>query len=347
MNIFKKMYYACLKPKSYKELIKSSTPKTFLYGLFIFFMTFIIIAFYNVLVIRSNYGSLSEIIKKNVPEFTLENGKLSVEKEILYNNNGIYVNIDTSKEGAFAELNDDKIKRMVADYSSVMIIDSSRAVLANQLQYNEIDFSKLSGSFNKAKLLEVVPEIRNLIILTLALTFVFLLIMYYVVLFFFAFISSLYAFFSKKIIRFNDLYKMAIYASTLPCIILIVNDILPFRIMFLPYILIYIILFLMQRAISGVDSMIKAYSIKNEEDFKNMLNDLRNDAKKDNIPDDIIDKELGKIPSYSQLVGEKEVSTEENTEEHYRRNQPEVIKPSSGFSFGKTSENNDDNELSK
>ena len=103
----------------------------------------------------------------------------------------------------------------------------------------------------------------------------------------------------------------------------------------------------MQRAISGVDSMIKAYSIKNEEDFKNMLNDLRNDAKKDNIPDDIIDKELGKIPSYSQLVGEKEVSTEENTEEHYRRNQPEVIKLSSGFSFGKTSENNDDNELSK
>ena len=99
----------------------------------------------------------------------------------------------------------------------------------------------------------------------------------------------------------------------------------------------------MQRAISGVDSMIKAYSIKNEEDFKNMLNDLRNDAKKDNITDDIIDKELGKIPSYSQLVGEKEVSTEE----HYRRNQPEVIKPSSSFSFGKTSENNDDNELSK
>ena len=345
MNIFKKMYYACLKPRKYKELIRTSVPKTFLYGLFIFFMTFIIITLCNVLIIRSNYGSLSEIIKKNVPEFTLENGKLSVEKEILYNNNGMYINIDTTKEGAFAELNDDK--RMVADYSSVIIIDSSRAVLANQLQYNEIDFSKLSGSFNKSKLLEVVPEIRNLIILTLALTFVFLLIMYYVVLLFFAFISSLYAFFSKKIIRFNDLYKMAIYASTLPCIILIVNDILPFRIMFLPYILIYIILFLMQRAISGIDSIVKAYSIKNEEDFKKMLNDLRNDAKKDNIPDDIIDKELGKIPSYSQLVGEKEVSTEENTEEHYRRNQPEVIKPSSGFSFGKTSENNDDNELSK
>lgn len=323
MNVFQKMYFSIFRLREYTRLLQDRMFSTLFYGAFILSLTFGLVMGHGIFNLRSEIGDLSTMIERYVPDFEIIDGKMSMKEEIIYNQRGWYINIDTSEEGAFFELTEKKLHEMTKDYGFMLLIDREKLLLANPIQFRIFYFSDLTKEyFSKEHLIQMVPMIRNQLILAGVLMFFMMLVFYFSVLAFFTLLAKMYSSFIRRMISFKNVYKISIYASTLPCLLILVSNFLPFPIPYFSYFVVYIMFFIMQRAIVGLDRNVKSFEIRSEEDLEKLFQILREESKKNILEK----KEDGNIIKNTNIEEKKDT---------YVRHQPDVIVPSSGWSFKK------------
>ena len=229
MNIFSEILHAIYSFKSYPEFLKNSRLKVYLYGLVLSIFSIMITIVLPMASTFSISGGVQSFITMFVPEFTLTDGTLWVEKPIefkMYDDyqGGIYVKIDTS-----IPVVDEVTDVDLLAFDRVVMLDAQKILLKEDGDVYRIALSELElGDWNRdTAFKELFPYIKSglktlcviLAVVEVAGFFAGALVI--------AMLGMLSASALKYKISFGGLYKMAIYTRTLPVLLKMVSAWVP------------------------------------------------------------------------------------------------------------------------
>ena len=127
-------------------------------------------------------GGLDNLVSNGIPDFSLENGVLTMDDPIeLQMSGSLYVKVDTGVE-TWQE------KDLELNYPSVVLISRTNMLLKNENMVYEVQFSKLDKPLYKKTLLGIMPVVKILAVISFILAWLAKLIGYIISALFFAFI---------------------------------------------------------------------------------------------------------------------------------------------------------------
>ncbi len=218
MSFFKQMMTAIYKFKEYPRLMLLSTGRTAGY-IVVFSLLVCMISQLPVAVGYYRIGGISGLIRDNVPEFSIKNGKLSCESIDFYDEMmGVKIYIDN---------NEDVNNIDTTGLTSYLLADSDKLIIGNNIQKNVIEFSQFSDkSFDKQGLVElfsskrmklalfVIYAVTNLIGICIGTLFSLLILSLITMC-----INSI---FIHADMRFSGAFKLSIYARTFPALLMLI-----------------------------------------------------------------------------------------------------------------------------
>lgn len=231
--IFKDIFNAVKAPGKYGEFLKRKGWMVFLYGVLLITIYFLIVNVIPVARFQFAYGGFRQVAEKAIPEFRLEDGRLYLEKTWYLNEShgredgswringeGIYLNIDTSREWVEGDM--DEIQDILRDdsYSTVLIADSSNMAVKSEGRVQFINFSDLEGlNFSKEDIYRFIPMLDLFVILVLIVWYVFDIVIFFLGALIISLIALIIRAALKSQVTFGRLFALCIYARTLPLII--------------------------------------------------------------------------------------------------------------------------------
>lgn len=234
MNIFAELWHSTVRIRSYKEFLKDSGKKTFLYGILITTIYVLITTVIPVAVTWGPAGNVQAVIEMFVPDFKLEDNRLWVEKPISvkeYNDylGGIYVEIDTDREVASAITD---VDLLVYDY--VLIADADDFVTKYEGQVIRSSFEELDlGNWTRATLLkQLFPYIKKLLMYVALIMVLMEYVSFYVGAWVIAWCGVFLGGMLRYKLPFAEHYKLAVHARTpaifLKCVCAWIPMMIPF-----------------------------------------------------------------------------------------------------------------------
>jgi len=226
MNFFLRVYYSITSFEKYRYFLRLSTGKAILYlllfTLVVGMVTFIpIITEFNIYI-----DEFTEVFDTELPDFKLENGKLEVSgaMPVILESEGIPIVIDTSPDAE---------ERILAQYDTVLLITSDKIIQKYYINKSVTNFSNFPGLvLTKDMLEQALPLVRPVSIII----FIFAGIFFILGKFITALIVSLIGMILNSSMRLNlsyrSIFKISVYAMTLPLIVCTVLDKVP---VFIPF----------------------------------------------------------------------------------------------------------------
>lgn len=314
MNVLKRMYYAIFRPKKYPELIRIGIFRVILYGLFVSGLTAFLLIGMSYLTFRKSYGTLEQAIETSFPDFQIKNKQLYVEQPILYNANPIYVNVDTGEPGAFDGLSIDKISEMSRDYMSMLIADREKAVIYSGGRLMQLKFSDMNEQevVTKQDILNEIPFIKGVIVAAMVFLTLFMMGFY---LLFIAFVSLAETAFSQILgtkQKFGTIFKVAVHAGTPICLLFFISSVFGFNTEWFQWAMLLSFFLMIQTGLRHVHQ-------------KNIAQPAPMDTSSNQ----------GAEPSFRENR-ERDANAKERERQYmeHKKESPDVIHPSSGWSFG-------------
>ena len=230
MNIFKEMALSIYSYKSYRNFLNNKKFKVFGFGVILMLIYFIISVGVPAVDLLLVDGGLAGAIKEGVPDFELRNGTLWVDDTFIYDHGNSYIEIDTDPEYVFYSAYE--MQDFLYGYSDVLLIDSEKIIVKNKGQIQELYFMDFDFDFNKDDLMRWMPYIYLIILICLAVAFLWMTAWFFFGVLFVALISMIVASCMKCKLTFGQLYLLGVYSRTLPLLIKAVVSLFPFGIPF-------------------------------------------------------------------------------------------------------------------
>ena len=174
---------------------------------------FIIANVRGVIGVTDFMGNLEPMICQNVPNFSLQNGKLSMEKPLDLNEDGLLVSIDSNADWVMS-MTESEWRRALTDYDQVMIADKNGIVMKNN---GKIQMSAWPTDleFNREDLIGFLPYISVGIVIFYLFYYVGAVGVYFFAALFVALVCMIIASIQKYRFTFGQIYLMSIYGKTL------------------------------------------------------------------------------------------------------------------------------------
>lgn len=219
MGFLSKIKNSIINPKAYVQFLKESGGRAVLYLFLITLILGCIGRIRTVYDFNNILNKAKDSLNKEVRDFTFEDGKLTVEGEmpiIIKEADGSVFIIDTS--GKTNESILDKYEK------AIFITDTKMVNKENSLQKRVTDFSSIKFSLNKEKASKFIHKAK----LLNSFIILFGTLWFFLKQFIFALFTTLLALivnaFVKARVNFGEVYKLTLYALTVPIILNTVLD---------------------------------------------------------------------------------------------------------------------------
>ena len=229
MNVLKELLHSVYKLDSYPVFMQDRKRKTFLFGLLLVFLYFMVTVFVPVMKYPVTPGRFMKLLEDVVPDFTLQNQTLTVDREVEYQESDLYIYVNTDDTYVDAS----ELQKVLRAYSRVLVIDSAKIVFRNQGEFQIYTYSDLDPelNFSKAQLIELVKEYAPMLlgglILLLLVIFVFMSLTFFFGVLFVALLGMIVASCVHQNMTFGQLYKLGVYTRTTPLLIKALLSFLP------------------------------------------------------------------------------------------------------------------------
>ena len=252
MNVFSELVHSVYDLKSYRLFLKDKKGKTFLFGFLLVLLYFLVTVILPFVQFQVSTGGIMNIAEELVPDFTIADGRLDMERQFEFAEGDTYIFVDTKNE----EMAEEKILENLREYSSVMILDSRNAIIKSKGQVQTLYFSDLGDlDMSKSDLIEMVrPFVTMASVLILVLSFVFMEVFFFFGVLFVGLFGMIVASCMKANLTFGELYKLGIYTRTTSLLLKAVFSFLPIGIPLYPIVSLGISLGYLAGAIRNMDS---------------------------------------------------------------------------------------------
>lgn len=217
MNVFQEMIAAIAKPFKYPEFLNNRKRKVFGYGMLlltIYFLLSIVIPYVRFQV----DGGFKENIRKMIPDFEISGGKLWVEEDFIFNDSGIYLEVNTeNKTDDLFEYFDEQLNRR---YDMVLLLNQDMMIAKNGGEITTLYFSDFEDSVvSRSDIEELIPWVNGIVILGIVLLYLLQLAAF----FFGVLILSLFGLIINSIVganlAFGEVYLLTVYARATPLLL--------------------------------------------------------------------------------------------------------------------------------
>ncbi len=237
MNIFAEMACAVSSPKSYREFLKDRKGKTFLFGFLLVLIYFLITIMIPFARFQASTGGILHMVDQFVPDFTIENCQVRVSRPVEYQDNGIYVFVDTDRtfigDGTSLGSSGSDAESMLQSCDRVLLMDARQAVLKSNGQIQQIAYENLDSEayMTKETLLESMKGIVNIIVVAVpAVILIGMELLFFLGVVFVALLGMIVASCMQCPLTFGQLYKLGVYSRTAPLLLKAFLSFLPFGI---------------------------------------------------------------------------------------------------------------------
>jgi hypothetical protein len=214
MNFFEKLFSSVATPKMYPRMVTEGVGKAFLY-LFLFSLIFgtisAVITWYEV---NKGVNGFSDLVKADLPEFTLSDGELHVEGDMPI------VLEETSTSIAIIDVSGNTTRGILDNYETGLLVLKDRMITKeNNLETTEINFSTITFDLTKDMIVTWLPLLQWLSVIAAVVVFIFFFIGKMVSALLVSVLGLIFSAIQKAESRFGQLYSISIYALTLPSIL--------------------------------------------------------------------------------------------------------------------------------
>ena len=217
MNIFREMGIAMTKPSRYDEFLPNKKRKVIGYGMMLVLMYVIVAILSFVIAFKSEFGSIDSILQQYIPEFTIEDGKLSMQDRIHYELGDTYIDIDTDSDTMLPDQYDDSIIQFVSQYQRALLVDSEKVIIYTDGNINALYFSDI-GDIDKQMAISTIESMMPFLIIGIivgaAVAWIFLTLSFFFVTLILTLITMIIASVARLKLPFGALYKITLYART-------------------------------------------------------------------------------------------------------------------------------------
>lgn len=229
MNVLKELLHSVYKLDSYPVFMQDRKRKTFLFGVLLVFLYFMATVFIPVMKYPVTPGRFTKLLEEVVPDFTLRDQTLTVDKEVEYREPDLYIYVNTADTCVDAS----SLQQVLHAYTRVLVMDSEKIVIKNRGEVQMYTYSDLDPdlSFSKEQLLAMVKQYSPLIFAgllgLLVVIFVFMNFGFFFGVLFVALLGMIVASCMHQNMTFGQLYKLGVYTRTTPLLIKALVSFLP------------------------------------------------------------------------------------------------------------------------
>lgn len=217
MNIFAELIHAVYDFKNYPGFRRNKGGKAFLYALVLNLIYFVLALILPMVVTILSFGGFGNVAKAMLPDFRLEDGRLWVAETYdvqEYNTayGGIYVRVDTGRP-----LTEEITDVDLLAFDRVLVMDAEHMIVkadggsAIRVSYEELDLGNWDREMVVQRFLPLVPAFLWMFFMFLV---CFVLADFFVSALVLSGIGCLMSAITGCGLRFGEIYKLAIYAST-------------------------------------------------------------------------------------------------------------------------------------
>lgn len=223
-NIFQQFAFSFV-PNLYERLAKVKT------GSMIGFVTILVLVatLLSFLTVVVEFASVDmEELAEELPEFTLTGGRLYMEEDFLYDEGNIFVYMTEDIDGFTY---DDAAGMVDEGYQDVMLVGRDRISLMQNGEYQQLDFSDLSDSFEISRewiATKLAPFIMVVLVLGYIVFFLWRALWYFLCAAVYLLFAMLIASVMKKQVPVGVLFRTAVYAKVLMFVVVTFLDLMPF-----------------------------------------------------------------------------------------------------------------------
>ncbi|MBM7662453.1 maltodextrin utilization protein YvdJ [Bacillus mesophilus] len=255
LPFFRKFKYAIVKPSAYPEMVQEGVKRAILYLLLLALTLGVISATYHTVTSAISYNAFISNLKKDVPDFALENGELTVEGDepIIYEENTVGETFIIDDTGTYTR---ESVDTLLTEYSTVVLVTKEYIITADGAEITEYRFSDFGDFYvDKEMLLSFLPYLTWLLVLVgIGIVFWFF-VSKLIMGFLYALFGMIVASILKKKMSYGKLYSLGLYAITVPSILAIILSMIGFSLPWVMYVAIVIVYYVLAlRSLSVVES---------------------------------------------------------------------------------------------
>lgn len=219
---------ALSKPLWYKSLFQQSLTKHICYFVILIALITVIQYVIPITAYIQSFGGLRNLLLEGIPTFSLENGELTVDKQLDIEKAGARIVIDTTVE-AYTQEDAEKAASEMKDSLPIVYMISKTNVVCNQA-YMPMNLSDMGEiTFNNQMLYQIAPVY---LIIFCILAFFYNVVAYLVSALFFALFGALMSKALNLKLKFGQIYLIALYAKSVEILLESVLQVVGFSILY-------------------------------------------------------------------------------------------------------------------
>ncbi|MCM1386993.1 MAG: DUF1189 domain-containing protein [Bacillus sp. (in: Bacteria)] len=226
-NIFQQFVLSFV-PTKYDRLIKVKT------GSMIGFVTLLVLVSTILLFIGLFLPMHMSDWINEIPDFTIQGGKLSVEEEFMYDDGMNFIQITDDTE-SFSY--DDAYQLALEGYRNIMLVGQNGMSVMQNGQYQQLNFADFSSlAINKSALIDALAPIMTFgIIIVCIIFFVGRTFWYFICAAVYLLFAMLIAYMLKKQYEMGTLFRTAVYSKVLMYVVETLLNMVPFAFLSVPF----------------------------------------------------------------------------------------------------------------
>ena len=254
MNIFREMGKSVISPDYYPNFLKNRKGKVFLFGALLMLIFYLCTAGVMAFSLYFSTGGYQGFIRNEVPEFTLRDGKLTLDQVYHRENDSIYIDMNTAEDHHVSE--DDKdVREALALKNIVVIGDSERAVVQGVFGSGPVmmDYKRLELlDADKTWLLKQQPMVDMMIGFFILASYIGFLGVFFLEVLITAWLGSFLARRQHLNLHFGQIFTLSVYTKVLPLVIELIFYYLPFDMTWLTFVPFIVSLSYLARVFRGM-----------------------------------------------------------------------------------------------
>jgi hypothetical protein len=241
-SFFRKLHYSITRPSEYLNMAGEGAGRAILYLLLLALTLGVVNGTFQSVKAAIAYTGFLDGIKEELPDFTLENGELTVEGDepiIFEEAAGETIIIDDT--GTYTK---DNIDSLLGESSNVVLITKEYVLMVDPTETNEIRFAEFGELYvDKNMVLTFLPYLTWLTVLMGVFIVIWFFVSKLVMGLFYGLIGLIASKIQKRSYSYGKAYSMGLYAITLPSVLDIVFNMFGINLPWLVYFLITLIYF--------------------------------------------------------------------------------------------------------
>ena len=246
---------ALFRLRDYGKLLRRSLGRFIAFCLMLSMFTWLAIYVIPVGSAWIRVGGVRHFLDEHIPDFTLENGKLSMPKGLHLEGADYYIDINTSPENKI-NLEAQETRTLMALKTIVLLGDADQLIMQSEgtgigSRYQQIRFNEISGYLNK----DVLLSLTRYLYVPMVLVGIFLFFVTLIGFFFFNMVEALLGLIIARVmrvpLRYGESYRLAAYARATSTILVGLINLAGFDTELLLYPALVLDLFIFYRALQA------------------------------------------------------------------------------------------------